>query len=655
MGIPEAWETVESWLNNKNIPSYPPLTDVKMAERKFPEIPILEDYSVAPDDSFWSKFPKRDLPKRASTRINVKNFRRIIASHESKLTATEKRRANRVLQDLTKGASACQKSRLPPLSTPNAKTALEHGALLTDKIAGWVTAGFVAGPFDTPPIPGFRANPLMAIVQHGKVRPVLNMSGPRGRSFNDNVDHNQLEKVHMDNAKRFGFFLREAGKGAVFSKFDYGDAYKTVPADPEDYSIQGFVWCGKYFVETQQTFGGIPSVCNFDREGNTIQVLATVESAVPKSSVLRILDDTSHIRPANSKQAGLFCAAMKRICGAINMPLAPNCPKLEKAFEESTRGVVMGIGFDSNNMSWFLPEAKADRVMRRCLDIYRSGMASLKQMEQVMGSINDLAQMASFLRFYKSNGNRFLQSFNGNYDILKVLPIQLRDDLLVAAKVANSARIGLPICERPGKPPLSTLLIHSDAAGASFSMVNGEKVYHNNEDRAVACVGGDCIDSLWAWSRLVWPVSLLTGRTDCDGKSFGSKSTFLESLGLMLPFLAFPTLLAGRHICFRVDNMAVVYGWQNGQVKFDKYASEVLRAVHLSACFLGCTVYVQHVPRMSSELAELSDTLSRKPSSSEVAGVTSFKASDSFTQWLEGDLNQREMSLQIFNLFKDGL
>ena len=55
--------------------------------------------------------------------------------------------------------------------------------MLTDVIATWVKKGFVAGPFSTPPVEGFRANPLAAVVKNGKVRPVLNMSGPRGKSL----------------------------------------------------------------------------------------------------------------------------------------------------------------------------------------------------------------------------------------------------------------------------------------------------------------------------------------------------------------------------------------------------------------------------------------------------------------------------------------
>ena len=114
--------------------------------------------------------------------------------------------------------------------------------------------GFVTGPFDFPPVEGFRPNPLAAVVRNGKVRPVLNMSGPKGKSFNNSVNKDKMEKLHMGTAKKFRYTLLEAGENARFSKFDIKDAYKLVPAKVEDFRLQGFCWLGKYFVETQLTF-----------------------------------------------------------------------------------------------------------------------------------------------------------------------------------------------------------------------------------------------------------------------------------------------------------------------------------------------------------------------------------------------------------------
>ncbi len=111
----------------------------------------------------------------------------------------------------------------------------------------------------------------------------------------------------MDTAKKFGYKLKETGTEAEMSKFDFCDAYKSIPAKTSDYRLQGFKWLGKYFVETQQTFGGIPSVCNFDREGNTVKTLATIRIKVPKDTVLRILDDTSNIGKKKHRKSSCFC------------------------------------------------------------------------------------------------------------------------------------------------------------------------------------------------------------------------------------------------------------------------------------------------------------------------------------------------------------
>ncbi len=74
----------------------------------------------------------------------------------------------------------------------------------------------------------------------------------------------------MSSAKSFGFSILEAGKNSVMSKFDLVDAYKNIPATLADLRLQGFTWLGKFFVENNMTFGGKPSVQNFDIVGATI-------------------------------------------------------------------------------------------------------------------------------------------------------------------------------------------------------------------------------------------------------------------------------------------------------------------------------------------------------------------------------------------------
>jgi len=113
-------------------------------------------------------------------------------------------------------------------------------------IGFFVKSGFVAGPFKSPPLKDFRVNSLIAVEQDTKVRPCLNVSLPKGCSFNDNVNDCLVEKINMTSARNFSYAVRECGPGAIMSKFDMCDAYKLMPAKPEDYRLQGFSWLNLY-------------------------------------------------------------------------------------------------------------------------------------------------------------------------------------------------------------------------------------------------------------------------------------------------------------------------------------------------------------------------------------------------------------------------
>ncbi len=611
MGLPSDWSVVEEWLNSENCILYPANKEESFFEKKNAEIPTLERYDIAPNEDFWKFFPKRGLPNRPTSKVNARNLKILLDKCRSKMSKTEIRRAERVILDLKTGASAYQKKDLPPITVPNSGSCYKYGELLTDKIATWIKDGFVAGPFDTPPLPGFRANPLIAVARNGKIRPVINMSGPVGASFNDNLERSKLEKVHMTTAKQFGFSLKESGVRAVFSKFDIKDAYKLIPVKLGDIRLQGFYWLGKWFCETQETFGGVPSVCNFDRLGNTTTTLVVVLSEIEAAAVSRTLDDFQGVGPEGSGIAEKFTKVMKEVCGFLNIPLADTCPKNEKAFELATRGTVLGVGFDSSNLTWFISEEKSNKIVRRCLDILNSSHASLRQVQELMGSINDLSQMNGFLKYFRGSGNSFVGKFKNNENLLLMIPEEVKEEVLVAAKIAVSAKSGIPLASRKYACPLSALEFTSDAAGAKYNLHKGLLTMVKEPNRGVCSLGGESTENIWFKSKLVWPEGFLCLK-DEKGTEFGRKSTTLEALGVLLPFVVKPKFLAGKHIIFWVDNAAVCYGWENGYIKFDKEAYGLLRCIHILASFLGSIVYVKHVPRMSTELARLADELSRK-------------------------------------------
>ena len=556
LGIPQDWAIVESWINRENILVYPGPEKEPVYERKNKEIPILENYRKCPEQVFWEAFPKSDLPLECSTKVNIPVLEELVKKHKNKLTNSELRRAKRVILDLKTGADSCQKGKLPALSSVNSESAFENGVLLTDKIVTWIREGYVAGPFESAPMPGFRANPLIAVARNNKVRPVINMSGPKGRSFNDNLDKSKIEKVNMTTARQFSYTLKEAGKGAKFSKFDIVDAYKLIPAKPSDYKLQGFTWLGKHFCETQQTFGAVPSVCNFDRLGNTVLSLVACSADIPKRNVSRTLDDFQGVGCRKSDIAEKFTHTMKSVCESLNIPLAKPCEKREKAFELETEGVVLGTRFNSESMEWSISQEKAEKVTRRCLEACSRSHMSLHQTQELMGTINDLAQMNRFLKFFKSSGNVMLSKFRNDENILLMTPEETKMDWKVVGRAAKSSFEGLPIASRRSKPPLSALIFYTDAAGAKY--FRSANTFHmmDEPERGVSCIGGDNIEDIWMWGKLSWSKCFLELK-DGKGVEYGRKSTTLESFGLLIPLLAYPKEVAGRHLIFNIDNKAV--------------------------------------------------------------------------------------------------
>ncbi len=89
-----------------------------------------------------------------------------------------------------------------------------------------------------------------------------------------------------------------------------------------------------------------------------------------------------------------------------------------------------------------------------------------------------------------------------------------------------------------------------------------------------------------AIGTLRWPDRLLIGQKSRNGSFFGTKSATLEMVGLLLPFLTNPKALKGKHVHLKVDNKAVVFGWQKKYTVKDPETSLLLRTLHVIEAFL---------------------------------------------------------------------
>jgi hypothetical protein len=417
----------------------------------------------------------------------------------------------------------------------------------------------------------------------------------------------------MSTARFFGYSVVDCGVNCLIWKWDMVDAYKHIPTALPDLRMQGFSWLGRFFVEKQQVFGSSYAVSAYDRLGHTLAVLAAHLSGFPRNRIHRTLDDLPIVDTEDSNTGHEFCAIYTALCDRVGVSLAPLCPKQEKAFEASTEGTVLGIWFNTITLTWKLPVHKVEKLIKASSDALTGNPLSVKDMQRLMGLLNDFGQMCTFMRGFRFSLNKFLADLLESEPEMKPLPPQAATDLRVWTRAAISAADGLPIPHRQPLPSLAALTFVSDAAGARFAQVGGRFIpYGEQNDRGAASISSPEDGPVWFCARVTWPAFLLLKARDSADHAYGCKSPTLEAIAMALPFFCCPEKLVGKEVLLLTDNEAIVFGWDSRKVANDQSASIIIRSIHIIAAFLGCWVTVQHLPRMSTPSARLADRLTRK-------------------------------------------
>ena len=568
---------------------------------KCPEIEILQHYDKPPNPTFWNNFPKNLEKTSHSSCINVKEFENFINKCQYNWSYQQKAIAKRSAKVLKLGSKSIFKNKTDPIfNSANAKSAFKNGRCITDTIAFWIKKNYVIGPFSSPPSKKFNTSPLMAAVQKTKVRPILNLSAPEGSSFNDAIDKNQLRKLKMSSAKKFGQTLVRMGKDAKFAKSDVVDSYKLIPSHPSDWKFFGFKWLGKFFADTTSPFGSTAAPAGYDDFGETVTNIAATISETPKVLIHRQLDDVPIVAPKSSNFVESFSEAYKSVCKKLKIELAPPCPNKDKAFNASTTGTVLGIRFDSTDMTWKLPEEKWIETVWLLDDFLGRSMSNLLGFQKVHGKINDFAQMTIFLKGFRFFQNKFLQTFNNDTDVFLPIPENLKSELKIWYKCLIDNKQGFPIPLITDNIPLFFVENFSDAAGAAFNDSDSCTPIKDERGAAAITIVDNHINCL---TVVTWSYDLLS--------KFPHNSAIVEAIGLLMPFIEFPEIFAGKFVKCNVDNISLVFNWEKKCTKNDEITFFLIQTLHILEFALPCKIFVDHSPRRSSKETKLVDNLSR--------------------------------------------
>ena len=108
----------------------------------------------------------------------------------------------------------------------------------------------------------------------------------------------------------------------------------------------------------------------------------------------------------------------------------------------------------------------------------------------------------------------------------------------------------------------------------------------------------------------------------------------------------------------RVDNIACVYGFENGQAKGDETASIIIRGAKLIAGYLGTVLHVEHLPRRSCWEAELADNLTRERTTREMelaalSRFGPFHQPKVLADWMERPSADWQLALKLLDHVKN--
>jgi hypothetical protein len=217
--------------------------------------------------------------------------------------------------------------------------------------------------------------------------------------------------------------------------------------------------------------------------------------------------------------------------------------------------------------------------------------------------LNDIALMCPFLKTFKGELNRVLARGEKTPNRTLHLNHEAKNDLMVWIGFLMDAKEWRPISPRPCMPPLSVISFSSDAAGFNE---------YTARDTRIGCgtVGVNARGEICFAAQIFWPESMK------ELEDLGSRTTTLELIGLLLPFLMVPHMLKGKNVVLKVDNTGCFFAWQNRTVAKEKKAAILTRALVLLSAYLECYIHVEHLPRVEAWDAILCDRLSRERTTS---------------------------------------
>jgi hypothetical protein len=566
----------------------PPLPPTKSFVPKN-ALPTLTDYAANADETFWRIFPSN---MNMTGKSSVSSTR--LRSWANAVGCGDRERLEAVCRDLDNGADiGCRGEPRKASLSSNAPSAHECGAEVTDAIATWVKQGIVAGPLDPKKRPpDAKVSGVMCRIKpNGTARIILNFTAPKGRSVNDGINADEFPTV-MSSTSKWLEVLDRAGRNCTMAKVDWAAAYKHIAVRPEDVPLQYFSWLGKDFAELMLVFGGASSAGLYDRLAKTALDLIVRWSKFPPKMVIQYLDDVCGAAPQGCTSLVRFEDAYRKFAADVGIQLAPDTDP-DKAFSSATRGVVLGVRYDTVDWTWSIPQEKLARVLQQLQAAMDEETLPQHEVWSLVGRVLHYAPLIpsgkfNIVELIKAN------SLNKDRNALVTMTADIKRQAYFWWIMLKSTS-GLSSIPAPARFPAWTLEYFTDASGGSALSAG----------HGTGGIGGRF------WFMVPWGRRINSGAKHSDGRRICRKMSALELVGPLICLSADQSNNRGKPVRIWVDNSGSVGIWRKGYSTKCGLCTTLVNAISVVSSAAGCQVTIDKITRCSDSGSELADELSK--------------------------------------------
>ena len=514
--------------------------------------------------------------------------------------------ATAVLSQLKNGVSSgVRGAGLEPINMPNFFEDLEvDPPRVLDALLKGIKNRTIAGPLSPSPQRCRRINALLSVPKPGgERRQVGDLSSPGesefspDKSFNNNVDR-ALETcwpLTQLTAKQFALMIKSMGVGAIMAKTDLSQAYKCLPVELDQRKLQRFRFGGMIFEELRLVFGDTYAPMFFDRFHTVILTVFVSEfNGIPRCIWEKCIDDVPVVVPESRIEwLRKHVYHYREVCDELNIKLSP-MDNASKGFEALQVGEVLGVIFNTVDMTWKLPERKRNTLIALLRQVVFEHKAwTMNEWEKLRGKLTDFYQLWPAGKF-------FIDSFLKQEQLAetKALTKPVR-------AVIRDAKVWLSVLEGAELPIPTSIVGPPPMHFRTFSDASGEFLDTPSIGILVPAQFG-LGPRVASWQ---FPRGFLDSVDEKGCKCF-RKTTCLEALGILCTLLLASDLLGGQSVVHVVDNIASCLAWKRRRSTMDRWATTLVKATGHVCAYLSIDLHTEWQLRRSDRFTVAVDDLS---------------------------------------------